>query len=1180
VYNAIIEPLSDNGARDIEEAWMGDYKQNYHHRKGLIFTLPEFRDFEERLESSKFDNMSLESTARRYRFLVPFIIKAELSPGLAFAEAIFTWIQFLTFLSVLIDGNRTVPMVVGGASLLLLLTISNFWYGMWRYPSIWNSLVPVGYKGCTLDENFAEIRDICSYYCNGHDLTNSQMLAFLITLPFTIIFHVNSFLVTAVYYVLEISRNEEKESKLPAPVTTSIFISNLLVTLLWFLGGRTGAILATATAFFNQKMYNSLLFQRNFRDFCFSLLFGDFLMIQRKRPVVTTADKGSAYSAKAHIYDLAEEGINEVEKFNSETNIGKTDLDTKTKSVDTPLPVNDRSLPPLLGASTSSSLNSLIEDGPEEKALSLYVEPSNNNISSAVENITSVQSNNDLSQAADNNNEYIPQIIDVESASQKSEEELEHIVTVIPTSNDIGRNTEETPQTIRKKSLSLSPQKCIVTKMSVSDNLERNTEEIPHAPRSDRKKSFSLSPKIRYGASMSLCEYPGKNIEDKPYSPRLSRKKFFGLSPKNCDDSSMPLCKDLKKCKYGKPNSPRPGRKLFGHSPNSRTSTAIPFCRDNEKHAEEIPYSPRSGKKKFFNLSRQSFLQKNDDPSEITNIEEEKSDAEMSNELLNPSDIYLDIENHPGTIAWRNVVSESIQRFKIKSYTLRKHNWVMNRMYGKSFFTKEDGKPRRKLKRKEIKERSKSFHDKQLDFRFQISGILDDLKDLKKNHNSKNSSDHTRNSLVNNPLEINEKLDTLLHDFSTCDKEYKRHKNDEIALNHNTISTTDAASSAKDSHVDSSKESTVSTLTTSIISSVMKPEEARSTPWITGHAVELKDMNKKEDIDSSASFRDTINRLLEYTSWLDNLNPLKETTGTSQKELKENEDEIEIKKSSSKKDYVEDFTQKLLYSDAAKLIEKVDCGDVEDSKRINMEAYWHSLVDEKKIVKPILDKNKKKYEERGDPPRTIFLEGNTGSFIKNVNSCSRERRKLYPIWKNALQFKKSKKAREYRSQMKETPVQVKEKKRAVTSFWKKKKDPFKVIVQEHITYSTNSYKSTRLEHLNELDQDDRNEAAESPRGNDDSRQEINKIRQYTTIHDDTLNIKDKKHFRDWEGDKDPEKATTSKQSKRNNDMPWNIEYGPLEDITGVCAQQTGTETDDQDFLSDVMLVGTHRVFHD
>ena len=88
--------ITKHGARDIEEAWMGDYKENYDHKNGSIFTLPEFRHFEERLEDSTFDNMNLESTARRYRFLVPFIIKAELSPGLAFAEVMLTWIQFLT----------------------------------------------------------------------------------------------------------------------------------------------------------------------------------------------------------------------------------------------------------------------------------------------------------------------------------------------------------------------------------------------------------------------------------------------------------------------------------------------------------------------------------------------------------------------------------------------------------------------------------------------------------------------------------------------------------------------------------------------------------------------------------------------------------------------------------------------------------------------------------------------------------------------------------------------------------------------------------------------------------------------------------------------------------------------------------------------------------------------------
>ena len=92
----ILEPLSTKEARDIEEALKGDYKQNFHLEEEAIFLLPKFRNFEDRLDDSAFDNMNVESTALKYRFLVPFIIKAELSPGLAFGEVLLTWIHILT----------------------------------------------------------------------------------------------------------------------------------------------------------------------------------------------------------------------------------------------------------------------------------------------------------------------------------------------------------------------------------------------------------------------------------------------------------------------------------------------------------------------------------------------------------------------------------------------------------------------------------------------------------------------------------------------------------------------------------------------------------------------------------------------------------------------------------------------------------------------------------------------------------------------------------------------------------------------------------------------------------------------------------------------------------------------------------------------------------------------------
>jgi hypothetical protein len=89
-------PIPESGMRDIEQALMGDYKDRYYVGKGGLFWMPEASAFEERLKNSKVDNLILDSTARRYRFLVPFIIKAELNPGLAFAEGLLTWIHFLS----------------------------------------------------------------------------------------------------------------------------------------------------------------------------------------------------------------------------------------------------------------------------------------------------------------------------------------------------------------------------------------------------------------------------------------------------------------------------------------------------------------------------------------------------------------------------------------------------------------------------------------------------------------------------------------------------------------------------------------------------------------------------------------------------------------------------------------------------------------------------------------------------------------------------------------------------------------------------------------------------------------------------------------------------------------------------------------------------------------------------
>lgn len=91
----LLKPFSRNEALDIEEALKGDYKGNYYNVKKDIILLPESQSFQERLDNSKLDNLNVESTALNYRFLVPFIIKAELNPGLAFSEALLSLIHIL-----------------------------------------------------------------------------------------------------------------------------------------------------------------------------------------------------------------------------------------------------------------------------------------------------------------------------------------------------------------------------------------------------------------------------------------------------------------------------------------------------------------------------------------------------------------------------------------------------------------------------------------------------------------------------------------------------------------------------------------------------------------------------------------------------------------------------------------------------------------------------------------------------------------------------------------------------------------------------------------------------------------------------------------------------------------------------------------------------------------------------
>ena len=113
-------PLSPAEIHDLENAFAGDYyRHNHDHALAVpknvknktdstgennydaetrrsIIVLPYAKDFEQRAESIRsIDNLQIESRKRRYRFFVPFILKAEINPGLAFGECLVTFVHGL-----------------------------------------------------------------------------------------------------------------------------------------------------------------------------------------------------------------------------------------------------------------------------------------------------------------------------------------------------------------------------------------------------------------------------------------------------------------------------------------------------------------------------------------------------------------------------------------------------------------------------------------------------------------------------------------------------------------------------------------------------------------------------------------------------------------------------------------------------------------------------------------------------------------------------------------------------------------------------------------------------------------------------------------------------------------------------------------------------------------------------
>ena len=881
-------------------------------------------------------------------------------------------------------------MFIGGCSTFLLLSIVHFWYGMSRYPSIWNRFVPTSIKGATVDRNFKEIKDICGFHHNGHYRMNSQVIPFVMTLPFTILFHTIAFLVTTIYYLprklLKLLKMDEVERKLPDPVITSIFLSNALVTSLWILGGTVGMVFATLTIFFNQKAYNSLLFKKNFKDFCLSLVFGNFLVVEK----LPTGATEIALCEKSAEGDL-EEG----------TQKASTELmaDEGLQSSRASLPPI-RYLPPLLGASSSSPTNSFDD---KEMAIPENYSTAASQRYSSMTNDKIVVIQNGEEQVATNYYKESPMDIFVdETASLHSIDALQHIVTVKPT----------------------------------PENIEIDT-----------------------GPEIEKCDQPNKGDID-------------------------------------------------------------------EIKTEKLGHSKKTSKKRIFGLSRRMFSSpRNKQNRKKEDTTKDHFENDLPVEFLNPTDVHVDMESHPGTVEWKITISESIQRFKIKSYTLRKHNWVMSKMHGKSFFTKGYGHRRRKLKRKEIKEHCKGFHDKQLHVNTQLFGILDDLKDSKKNisHSksnsitySKSNSEHTKFSFTNLPSSVKGKTKTFRNVMSMGAQSRKRDEYYTMSDANYQTSKSGGASTGKES-LSESKDSSISTLTQSIY----PPEQLDDTR--SGLCINGLTGQPNED---SSSFKDTINGILKCAPWIDNINSLKETASIEETDCEQNEltsrqpppGKIDASKSSEERPF-----------DSSENILKINTGNPEGGCHITQEPYWQNCV-----VLPEIFQQK--------------LQG-----------------EKYP-WRSDLQKKKIEKAQDDRSQSKE--IAVKETKRIIPILKKKKDetDSNEVLEGKLIDSSPKPKTTDEDENRDQPCGDDGLEMAGNGRYDVDDQRLIESF----DHRGRRINLTGS-----------PEINTSPNHSvlKKISGIDFGRECGAFDGVTDACSPFTATEQrEDEDFLYGVKLDSTDRIF--
>ena len=740
---------------------------------------------------------------------------------------------------------------------------------MARYPSIWNKYVPPSLKGSTSDKNFKEIKDICGYHHNGHYEMNSQFVPFVVTFPFTIIFHATAFLVTAGYALLKMMNIDLRKTKFfRDPVITSIFVSNSFISSIWLFGGTAGMIYAIMTIYFNQKAYNSLLFKKDTKSFFLSLVFGNLVVVSRNTSAI---EAEIALSERKAEIDL-EEGL----QRKTAAMVDK-DLQQIAASVK-PM----RYLPPLLGASSSSST----KDDETDKNMAP------DNISEIIDKIT-------VEQQKDNK--------PFDESSEK----------------------ESPAEVFTDEDVASQPSNVVPLQFSTVSSLLQDLQDLQNA-----------------------------------------------------------------------------------------TNIGIKKINHKEPIMEEPEYSKDKSKKGFLGLSRRIFRKKG-------YIAEDHFDDQISVESLNPLDVYLDKENHTGTVEWRNIIIESTQRFKIRSYTMQKHNWVLRKMRGRSFFVTGDGKRQRKLKRKEIKFHCQKLHDKQLVLASQINGILDDLRGMRENVSTKrcinqslSRSERSKLSLSKLPSQVIQTKKGLTRVMTTEEglkiKFFMSSKNETPKL--------EGAESGKDS-LGESRDSTISTLTNSMDDPPQldqqsseflldQPEQLDLSDELLLDQSEQLDHNKTEGCTNenkekvlqpggdSASLKDTIDDLLKCGDWAENINVLKDP-----KPLQKSDSLIDPKnatENSAEQEQLQQNKDSQSPPDEEEPIGAHRGGATE----ANNKPYWQNYVELQELFK---EKPKKKSYE-------VSYPWHSDSFSSNS-------------WRSELQKKKSEKAQEDRLQSSE--IALKQMKRII-----------------------------------------------------------------------------------------------------------------------------------------------------